>query len=86
MTRYVIHNHLPSRDALSRTAQAQMRNNARTNQGSTTQGGFKKPFARSPEKREEEPEQQRDFRGVVNRDEEERNRDRMYKDAGIKRV
>jgi hypothetical protein len=28
----------------------------------------------------------RDFRGVVNRDEEERNRDRMYKDTGIRRV
>ena len=28
----------------------------------------------------------RDFRGVVNRDDEERNRDRMYRDAGITRV
>jgi hypothetical protein len=29
---------------------------------------------------------QRDFRGVVGRDDEERNRDRMYKDAGITRA
>lgn len=28
----------------------------------------------------------RDFRGVVNRDEEERLRDRMYKDTGITRI